>query len=303
MIACTTTIGRGIPRVEGQRAAHGGRVFKEDTDAARQYLGWSHAPFEIPEDILSAWREAGRRSVPEYEAWQARVAAMDPDKRRTFDRLREGRLPEGWEAALLAFKQRAAETRQSDHGYKISGDIVELLAKAIPELISGAPDLEGATLHKRKLSAFTASDRSGRYVHYGVREHVMASMLNGMASHGGVVPLGVTYLVFSDYNRAPMRMSALMGLPVKYVFSHQLDRDRQQRADPPAGRVPRLVPGDAQHAGAAPCGCGGGGRVLADRHEPSYRPLRTDVRAPAARRGADRRFRREPVEPGGVCPG
>jgi len=197
MIACTTTIGRGIPRVEGKRAAHGGRVFKEDTEAARQYLGWSHAPFEIPEDVLSAWREAGRRSVPEYETWHARVAAMEPDKRRTFDRLREGRLPEGWEVALLAFKQRAAETRHSDHGYKISGDIVELLAKAIPELISGAPDLEGATLHKRKLSAFTASDRSGRYVHYGVREHVMASMLNGMASHGGVVPLGVTYLVFS----------------------------------------------------------------------------------------------------------
>jgi transketolase len=220
MIACTTTIGRGIPRVEGQRAAHGGRVFKEDTDAARHYLGWPHAPFEIPEDVLSAWREAGRRNVPEYEAWQARVAAMDPDKRRTFDRLREGRLPEGWEAALLAFKRRAAETRHTDHGYKISGDIVELLAEAIPELISGAPDLEGATLHKRRLSAFTAADQGGRYVHYGVREHVMASMLNGMASHGGVVPVGVTYLVFSDYNRAPMRMSALMGLPVKYVFSH-----------------------------------------------------------------------------------
>jgi transketolase len=220
MIACTTTIGWGIPRVQGQRAAHGSRIFKEDTDAARQYLEWSHEPFEFPADILSAWREAGRRSLPEYEAWKARVAAMEPDKRRVFDRLREGRLPEGWDAALHAFKQRTAETHHTDHGYKISGDIVELLAEAIPELISGAPDLEGATLHKRRLSAFTAADRGGRYVHYGVREHVMASMLNGIASHGGVVPVGVTYLVFSDYNRAPMRMSALMGLPVKYVFSH-----------------------------------------------------------------------------------
>ncbi|HZW46004.1 MAG TPA: transketolase C-terminal domain-containing protein, partial [Microvirga sp.] len=108
----------------------------------------------------------------------------------------------------------------TDHGYKISGEIQDLLAQAIPELVSGAPDLEGATLHKRSLSAFSAEDRKGRYVHYGVREHAMGSMLNGIASHGGIVPVGVTYLVFSDYNRAAMRMSALMGLPVKYVFSH-----------------------------------------------------------------------------------
>ena len=303
MIACTTTIGRGIPRVEGQRAAHGGRVFKEDTDAARQYLGWPHAPFEIPEDILSAWREAGRRSVPEYEAWQARVAAMDPDKRRTFDRLREGRLPEGWEAALLAFKRRAAETRHVDHGYKISGDIVELLAEAIPELISGAPDLEGATLHKRRLAAFTAADQGGRYVHYGVREHVMASMLNGMASHGGVVPVGVTYLVFSDYNRAPMRMSALMGLPVKYVFSHDSigigsNGPTHQPVEFLASfrAMPNMLvlrPADAVEAAecweiamnhrTGPC-------ALMFSRQP-LEAVRTDA------------FRREPVEPGSVCPG
>jgi transketolase len=220
MIACATVIGRGIPRVEGQRAAHGGRIFKDDTDAARKYLEWPSAPFEFPDDILSAWRAAGRRSAAEHEAWRGRVAALDPEKRAVFDRLREGRLPEGWDATLLEFQRNAAESRHADHGYKISGDIVDLLAKAIPELISGAPDLEGATLHKRSLSAFTAADKGGRYVHYGVREHVMGSMLNGMAAHGGVLPVGVTYLVFSDYNRAPMRMSALMGLPVKYVFSH-----------------------------------------------------------------------------------
>ena len=220
MIACTTTIGRGIPRVEGQRLAHGGRVYAEDTRAAREYLNWPHAPFEVPGDILSAWREAGQRGVPEYEAWRGRVAALDPDRRREFDRLREGRLPDGWQTALHAFKQRAAETRPSEHGYKISGDIVDLLADAIPELISGAPDLEGATLHKRRLRAFTASDHSGRYVHYGVREHVMGSMLNGMAAHGGVVPCGITYMVFSDYERPAIRMAALMGLPVKFIFSH-----------------------------------------------------------------------------------
>ncbi|WP_207478175.1 transketolase family protein [Arenibaculum pallidiluteum] len=220
IIACTTRIGRGIPRVEGQRAAHGGRVFKEDTDDARRDLDWPYPPFEIPGDILAAWRDAGRRGAPENEAWQTRVAALEPGRRRDFERIREGRLPRGWDTALQAFKRRAADAGLSEHGYKISGEIQDMLAEAIPELISGAPDLEGATLHKRSLTGFSASERGGRYVHYGVREHVMASMLNGMASHGGVVPIGVTYLVFSDYNRAAMRMSALMGLPVKYVFSH-----------------------------------------------------------------------------------
>jgi transketolase len=121
---------------------------------------------------------------------------------------------------LHAFKRHAAETGHCDHGYKISGDIVDILTEAIPEMLSGAPDLEGATLHKRRLPAFTATDRGGRYVHYGVREHVMGSMLNGMAAHGGVVPAGITYLVFSDYERPAIRMAALMNLPVKFIFSH-----------------------------------------------------------------------------------
>lgn len=220
MIACTTAIGRGIPRVEGLRLAHSGRLSKEDTDAARKHLGWPHPPFEIPADIQGAWREAGRRGAAEQAAWAKRVQALPAEKRREFDRLREGRLPDGWKDALHAFKARAAETGHADHGYKISGDIVDLLSEAIPEMFSGAPDLEGATLHKRRLPSFTADDRSGRYVHYGIREHAMGSMLNGMAAHGGVVATGITYLVFSDYERPAIRMAALMGLPVTFVFSH-----------------------------------------------------------------------------------
>lgn len=219
MIACATVIGRGIPRVEGTRAAHSSRLTKELTASARKALNWSHGPFEVPNDVLAAWREAGRRSLPDYEAWQARVAALSPEKRRELDRLREGRLPVGWEDKLRVWKRRAAQEQRREHGFILSGDIVELLAEAIPELISGAPDLEGATKHKRGLGAFTAADRGGRYIHYGVREHVMGSMLNGMAAHGGIVPVGVTYLVFSDYERPAIRMAALMGLPVQFVFT------------------------------------------------------------------------------------
>lgn len=219
MICTTTVIGRGLPGVEGTRAAHSGRIHKELADAARNYLDWPHPRFEVPEDVLSAWREAGRRSLPAYEAWQSRVAALDPDRRRLLDRLREGRLPDGWDAPLRAYRERAAREGSAQHGFKLSGDIVDQLAEAIPELISGAPDLEGATQHKRGLKAFTAAHHGGRYVHYGIREHAMGAMMNGMAAHGGVVPVGVTYLVFSDYLRPTLRLAAMMGLPVPFVFT------------------------------------------------------------------------------------
>jgi transketolase len=220
MIACTTVIGRGLPKVEGTRAAHSARITKEIAAAAREHLEWPHAPFEVPDPVLNAWRDAGRRSLPAYEAWQARVQALNPEKRRLLDRLREGRLPDGWERPLLAFRDRALQEPRPEYGIKLSGDIVDLLSDAIPELLSGAPDLEGATGHKRKLAPFSGRNPDGRYVHYGIREHAMGSMLNGMAAHGGVVPVGVTYLVFSDYMRPALRLAAMMGLPVQFVFSH-----------------------------------------------------------------------------------
>jgi transketolase len=220
MIACTTVIGRGLPKVEGTRAAHSSRVYPEQTEAARQYLDWRHPPFEIPGDILAAWRQAGRRSAPDYSAWKDRVAALSSDKERLIKRLSDGSLPEGWEKPLRSFRERAAKEQSPQHGIKLSGDIVEILADLIPELLSGAPDLEGATQHKRRLVPFTADDHGGRYIHYGIREHAMGAMLIGMAAHGGIVPVGVTYLVFSDYMRPTLRLAAMMKLPVQFVFSH-----------------------------------------------------------------------------------
>ena len=220
MICCTTVIGRGLPQVEGTRAAHSARIQKEQAEAARQYLGWPYAPFDIPDEVMAAWREAGRRSLPEYDAWRSQVEALNPERRRLLDRLREGRLPDGWDEPLRAFRERAARELSAESGITLSGDIVDMLAEAIPELISGAPDLEGATKHKRQLAPFTASDHGGRYVHYGIREHAMGAMQNGMVAHGGVIPVGVTYLVFSDYMRPTLRLAAMMNLPVPFVFSH-----------------------------------------------------------------------------------
>ncbi len=218
MIACRTVIGRGIPRLEGQRGAHGGRIFAADTAAARAELGWTHPPFTVPDDVATAWRAAGARSAPVHQAWQARVAALPRARRVLLDRLRAGELPAGWQDKLRDWTVGAAGEAMG--GINASAAIVDVLAEVIPELVSGAPDLEGPTQHKRRLRAFTADDEGGRYVHYGVREHAMGAMLNGMAAHGGVVPLGATYLVFSDYERPAIRMAAMMGLPAKFVFSH-----------------------------------------------------------------------------------
>ncbi|WP_244818356.1 transketolase [Caballeronia sp. Lep1P3] len=220
MIACRTTIARGIARLQGQRGGHSGRLFDKDADAARNELGWPHAPFDIPDDVLHAWREAGRRSEHEYRAWRERVAALPAGERAEFERIQSGELPEGWRRTLEAYKREASRREDVPGGILISAEINDLLASVIPERMVGCADLEAPTSHKRSLRAFTAEDRGGAYVHCGVREHVMGSMANGMAAHGGVIPLAVTYLAFSDYERPAMRMAALMGLPVKFVFSH-----------------------------------------------------------------------------------
>lgn len=220
MIACRTIIARGIPRLEGRRGGHSARLFKEDTNATRQALGWPHAPFVIPVDIRAAWREAGTRNRRLNDAWAARVVALPPAKRAAFGRMLDGRLPDGWRETLLAYKKAVTEEAPEQPSVQSSGEIVARLAEQLPELVVGCADLEAPTNHKRQLNAFTARDRSGAYIHCGVREHLMGAMANGIAAHRGVIPLSVTYLAFSDYERPAMRMAALMGLPVKFVFSH-----------------------------------------------------------------------------------
>ncbi len=219
LIACRTVIARGIARLQGQRGGHSARLYVEDADTARRDLDWPHAPFEVPAPVLRAWRDAGCRSAAERAAWQARRDALAPADRIEFDRIVNGELPSGWREVLQGYKQRALK-REALGGILISAEINDCLTEVLPERMVGCADLEAPTSHKRRLQAFTADDRSGAYVHCGVREHLMGAMANGMAAHGGILPLAVTYLAFSDYERPAMRMAALMGLPVKFVFSH-----------------------------------------------------------------------------------
>ncbi|MCO6383814.1 transketolase [Oceanicola sp. 502str15] len=219
MIACRTYIGFGIPRIQNDRAAHGGKISSDDTNAARELLNWPHPPFELPEAIEAAWRDAGSRGRAERLAWQKRLDGLDPETRAEWDRLMAGELPTDWQEVLHAKKAELSKAGDMA-GIRASGDMVAAMAEVIPELISGAPDLEAATQHKRQLGPFTANDRTGRYIHYGVREHAMGAMMNGMTVHGGIVSMGTTFLVFSDYMRHTLRMACLMRIPGLFVFSH-----------------------------------------------------------------------------------
>ena len=221
MIACTTTIARGIARLEGQRGGHSAKLFDTDRAAMSERFDWPHAPFDVPAPILDAWRGAGQRCAVEHQAWRARVAALPAAQRAEFERTMRGELPKAVDDVLLAFKRNAVEgDAKALGGINLSAELNEALRAVLPERIVACADLEAPTDHKRGATAFTADDRHGTYVHCGVREHAMGSLANGLAAHGGVIPLAVTYLPFSDYERPSMRMAALMGLPVKFVFSH-----------------------------------------------------------------------------------
>ncbi|MEI8190399.1 MAG: transketolase C-terminal domain-containing protein, partial [candidate division NC10 bacterium] len=161
MIRCRTLIGFGVPRIQNDRAAHGGKLFEEDARAIRERLGWTHPPFVIPDDIVAEWRKAGERGAGARAAWQARVDALDPVTRAEFQRLIEGRLPDGWEKALLAYKKAQVEAQPERSNIQTSGEISRVLSHAIPELVGGAPDLEAATQHKRDMKSFTMADAEG----------------------------------------------------------------------------------------------------------------------------------------------
>src|SRR6478609_5511003 len=220
LIACRTTIAKGIRRLEAQRGGHSGKLFGADRDEMAQSLRWPGTPFTIPNDIAAAWLDAGVRSRNEYDAWQRRGAALDSAVRSSFERALGGRLPEGWRDITSSCKARAIAESKPAASVETSGEVASALYELIPDIMTCCADLEAPTNHKRQLVAFTASNAGGRYVHCGVREHAMGSLANGMAAHGGVIPLAVTYLAFADYERPAMRMAALMGLPVKFVFSH-----------------------------------------------------------------------------------
>jgi len=218
LVACKTVIGKGAPNKQGGHNVHGAPLGGDEITAARDYLGWDAAPFDVPADILSDWRAFGARGAGVRSAWEARLSASSA--RTSF----EGRLAgvadlaspalEGYIADLVATPQKVATRKASEMAL---GPLTEKL----PHLVGGSADLTGSNLTKTKSTEpFGAANYAGRHVYYGIREFGMAAAMNGMALHGGVVPYGGTFLVFSDYCRNAIRMSAVQHAQVVYVMTH-----------------------------------------------------------------------------------
>ena len=221
LIACRTTIGYGAPTLAGTAKTHGAPLGPDEIAGARTQLGWPHPPFEIPLEIREAWRAVGDKGRALSADWDGRVADLAPALRDEFERRIAGRFPEGWRAALDQFKRKVAEERPTLATRQSSQKVLEVLTPALPELVGGSADLTGSNGTKAgNQPVVRHDDFGGSYIHFGVREHAMAAAMNGMALHRGVIPYGGTFLIFTDYCRPSIRLSALMQQRAIYVMTH-----------------------------------------------------------------------------------
>ncbi|MFM2042890.1 MAG: transketolase [Pseudomonadota bacterium] len=220
LIACRTIIGYGAPNKQNSAGCHGSPLGAAEIAAARQVLGWSHEPFVIPEEILNAWRSLGHKGADAADQWVKRLARSE--QRLEFKAALAGDIPQAALDALMAHKKTTAETAPKIATRQSSGNALDVLVPLVPEMMGGSADLTGSnnTRVKAVSTAVQKDNWSGRYIHYGVREHGMAAAMNGMALHGGVIPYSGTFLTFSDYCRPAIRLSALMKQRVVYVMTH-----------------------------------------------------------------------------------
>jgi transketolase len=221
MISCKTIIGYGAPTKEGTAATHGSALGEKEVAGAREKLGWTAPAFEIPEPIFTAWRKIGAKGKSQRRKWMKRHTEMAEGDRAEFDRGQKGDIPPVVDEAIRAFKQKMESEKPAWATRKSSQEVLEVINPVLPETIGGSADLTPSNNTKTKtLGTQTAAEPSGRYMHYGIREHAMSAAMNGLALHGGVIPYGGTFLVFTDYARGAIRLSALMGVRVIYVMTH-----------------------------------------------------------------------------------
>jgi transketolase len=222
LIACRTIIGFGAPNKAGSEKCHGSPLGADEIKGARERLGWPEPAFAIPAEVREMWLDAGRAGAAAHAAWNNRVEAIPPGRRAEFERRIRGELPQDkLAAAVRAVKEKLAAAPKEIATRAASETALEALTAAVPEMIGGSADLTGSNNTKPKgMTVLSAADYSGRFIHYGVREHGMAAAMNGMALHGGIIPYSGTFLVFSDYCRPAIRLAALMGERVVHVMTH-----------------------------------------------------------------------------------
>ena len=221
LIACKTTIGFGAPHKAGTNKVHGSPLGAEEIAATRKALGWEAPAFVVPSDILDDWRLAGLRSTKERKAWEERLAAADTDSRTEFKRRMAGDLPAGLDTAIDEYKRKLVDDKPKVATRKSSEMALEVINGVVSETIGGSADLTGSNnTMTSQTKPMSAADYSGRYIHYGIREHGMAAAMNGITLHGGLIPYGGTFLTFSDYARPAMRLASLMGIRSIFVMTH-----------------------------------------------------------------------------------
>jgi transketolase len=222
LIACRTIIGFGAPSKAGTEKCHGSPLGADEIKGARDKLGWSEPAFIVPADVREMWRRAGSAGKAARHAWKQRLEKMPPARRAEFESRIRGELrKEGLAAAVRSVKEKLAATPNEMATRNASESALAALTAAVPAMIGGSADLTGSNNTKPKgMTVLSAADYSGRFIHYGVREHGMAAAMNGLALHGGIIPYSGTFLVFSDYCRPAIRLAALMGERVIHVMTH-----------------------------------------------------------------------------------
>ncbi len=221
LIACKTTIGFGSPKRAGTSKAHGEPLGAEELAATKKALGWDYGPFEIPDDILNAWRDVGKKGAAARADWQKRFDAQPADKRDEFTRRDLHKRPAAMEVAIRDLKKKLVAEPQTVATRKASELALEALVQVVPEMVIGSADLTPSNNTRTKQAVeIKPGDFKGRYVHYGIREMGMAAAMNGIALHGGFIPAGATFMCFTDYARPAMRISALAQIPVIYIMTH-----------------------------------------------------------------------------------
>ncbi|MDW6021790.1 transketolase [Mesorhizobium sp. BAC0120] len=221
LIAARTTIGWGAPTKAGTAKAHGSPLGAEEIAGARKFFGWDYPPFEVPNDIVDAWRKAGAASAGKRAEWQKRLEAADPKLRAEFERRIRGDLPERFDATIAAYKKKLVADKPKVATRKSSEMALEVINGLVPETIGGSADLTGSNNTKTsQTKEISPGNYGNRYIHFGIREHGMAAAINGMALHGGIIPYGGTFLCFSDYARPSMRLASLMGIRSIFVMTH-----------------------------------------------------------------------------------
>lgn len=216
LIACKTTIGFGAPNKQGTSKVHGAPLGAEELELMKQKLGWTAAPFEVPVDAMATWRAAGQKAAAQYQKWQ-----QSASENSEFLKYINNELPQNWDKALNELKKQTVKEQTKVATRKASQMCLNDLVRFVPQMIGGSADLAASNLtFADGMKTITAADYNGNNIMYGIREHAMGAILNGLALHGGVIPYGGTFFVFSDYLRPAMRLAALMGLRVIYVLTH-----------------------------------------------------------------------------------